>query len=385
MAKTKQDYYELLGVSRSATADEMKKVYRKLAMQYHPDRNPNDKAAEAKFKEISEAYDVLRDDQKRAAYDRFGHQAFEQGGGGGQSGMHGGAGFGFDFSDIIDEMFGNMGGRQSPQANFRGSDIRYDADITLEDAFHGKELHIKYMTALSCDSCKGSGGEDGAAPKTCGTCHGRGKTRMQQGFFTIERPCHSCQGMGQTIEKPCKPCQGTGRSRKEKKLDVKIPAGIEDGTRLRVTAAGEAGIRGSEPGDLYVFVSIRSHRFFQRNQADIHCRIPIAMTTAALGGELEVPTIDGTRTKLKIPAGTQAGHQFRLRSKGMSIFRRSGTRGDMYVEALVETPMNLTKRQQELLKEFQSDGKEESNSPQSAGFFAKMREFWEDLGSKGDK
>jgi len=378
MAKAKQDYYELLGVSRSSTADEMKKAYRKLAMQYHPDRNPNDKAAEAKFKEISEAYDVLRDDQKRAAYDRFGHQAFENGGG--HPGPHpGGGGFGFDFSDIIDEMFAGMGGgRQSAQANLRGSDIRYNAEITLEEAFHGTKPHIKYMTPVPCDSCKGSGGDGGAAPKTCATCQGRGKIRAQQGFFTIERSCYSCQGIGQTIEKPCKSCQGTGRVRREKSLDVQIPAGVEDGTRIRVAAAGEAGVRGGEPGDLYVFVSIRPHRFFQRNGADIHCRIPIVMTTAALGGEIEVPTIDGARTKLKIPAGTQSGHQFRLRGKGMNVFRRSGARGDMYVEALVETPMNLTKRQQELLKEFELGSKQESTSPQSAGFFAKMLDFWGD-------
>jgi molecular chaperone DnaJ len=380
MAEAKQDYYELLGVSRSSTADEMKKAYRKLAMKYHPDRNPGDKAAEAKFKEISEAYDVLRDDQKRAAYDRFGHQAFEGGGGG--AGAHGAGGFGFDFSDIIDEMFSGMGGgRRSAEANLRGSDIRYDAEITLEEAFLGTEPRIKYMTAVSCDSCKGSGGEGGASPITCTTCQGRGKVRTQQGFFTIERPCHTCQGMGQTVEKPCKNCQGTGRARREKTLDVKIPPGVEDGTRIRVAAAGEAGVRGGEPGDLYIFISVRPHRFFQRNGSDIHCRIPIVMTTAALGGEIEVPTIDGSRTKLKIPPGTQGGYQFRLRGKGMNAFRQLGGRGDMYVEVLVETPMNLTKRQQELLREFESDSKEESTSPQSAGFFAKMREFWGDLGT----
>ncbi|MBX9805129.1 MAG: molecular chaperone DnaJ [Alphaproteobacteria bacterium] len=378
MAKPKQDYYELLGVSRSASADEMKKAYRKLAMQFHPDRNPDNKEAETKFKEISEAYEVLSDDQKRAAYDRFGHQAFDGAGGGG--GFHPGAGaggFGFDFSDIIDEMFAGMGGgRRTAEANLRGSDIRYNAEITLEEAFNGTNPHVKYMTAASCDSCKGSGGEGGATPIVCTSCQGRGKIRTQQGFFTIERPCHTCQGIGQTIEKPCKTCQGTGRVRREKELDVKIPAGVEDGTRIRVAAAGEAGVRGGEPGDLYVFVSIKPHRFFQRNGPDIHCRIPIVMTTAALGGELEVPTIDGTRTKLKIPAGTQGGHQFRLRGKGMNIFRRSGARGDMYVEVLVETPMNLTKRQQELLREFETDSKQESTSPQSAGFFAKMRDLW---------
>lgn len=380
MAKAKQDFYELLGVSRSATAEDLKKAYRKLAMKYHPDRNPGDKEAEAKFKEISEAYDILKDDQKRAAYDRFGHQAFEGGGPG--AGPHPGAtGFGFDFSDIIDEMFAGMaGGRRSAEANMRGSDIRYNAEITLEEAFHGTNPQIKYVTAVSCDTCHGTGGESGSAPITCSTCNGRGKIRTQQGFFTIERPCHTCQGLGQMIEKPCKTCHGTGRVRRDKTIEVKIPAGVEDGTRIRVAAAGEAGVRGGEPGDLYVFVSIRPHRFFQRNGADIHCRVPIAMTTAVLGGEIEIPTIEGARTKLKIPSGTQGGHQFRLRGKGMTIFRRSGARGDMYVEVLVETPINLTKRQQELLREFESLSKQESTNPQSAGFFSKMRDFWE--GSK---
>jgi molecular chaperone DnaJ len=275
------------------------------------------------------------------------------------------------------------GGRQTAEVNLRGSDIRYNAEITLEEAFQGTKPRIKYMTAAACDSCNGSGGEGGASPTTCATCHGRGKIRTQQGFFTIERTCHTCQGMGQTIEKPCKSCHGTGRTRREKTVDVTIPAGVEDGTRVRVAGAGEAGMRGGEPGDLYVFISIRPHRFFQRNGADIHCRIPITLTTAALGGEIEVPTIDGARTKLKIPAGTQGGHQFRLRAKGMNVFRRSGARGDMYVEVLVETPVNLTKRQQELLREFESGSKQESTNPQSAGFFAKMRDFWGDLGAKG--
>jgi molecular chaperone DnaJ len=380
MPKNKQDYYELLGVGKNATADELKASYRKLAMKYHPDRNPDNKAAETKFKEISEAYNILQDDQKRAAYDQFGHQAFENGGNGAAQGK---GGFGFDFSDIIDEMFSGMGGgRQSAEANLRGSDVRYNTEISLEEAFEGTSSRISFMNAASCDSCKGSGGEDGTAAKTCTGCQGRGKIRSQQGFFTVERTCPSCQGIGKTIEKPCRKCQGTGRQRKEKTIDVKIPAGIEDGSRIRLAAAGEVGIRGGEPGDLYVFVTIRPHRFFQRNGADIHCRIPIAMTTAALGGEIEVPTIDGTRTKLKIPAGTQGGHQFRLRGKGMSVYRRSGARGEMYVEALVETPMNLTKKQEELLKAFESDSTQESTSPQSASFFGKLREFWEELSSK---
>lgn len=383
----KQDYYELLGLDRNATADDLKKAYRKLAMKYHPDRNPNDKAAEHKFKEISEAYEVLKDGQKRAAYDRFGHAAFDQSGGHGQRPGGAGGGFGFDFggsfSDIIDEMFGDLngGGRRASDVNTRGSDIRYNLEITLEEAFSGKTSKIKYTTGASCDACKGTGGENGASPVACTTCHGRGKIRSQQGFFTIERTCPRCQGLGQSIDKPCRPCGGMGRVQKEKNIDVKIPAGVDDGTRIRVSGAGESGIRGGPTGDLYVFLSVRSHRFFKRDASDIYCKVPIPMTTAALGGEIEVPTIDGSRTKVKIPAGTQSGHQFRLRGKGMSILRGSN-RGDMYIESAVETPVNLTKKQRELLQQFNESGKYESTSPESSGFFAKVKELWDDLGGK---
>lgn len=381
----KQDYYEILGIQKNATADDLKKAYRKLAMKFHPDRNPNDKSAEHKFKEISEAYEVLKDDQKRAAYDRFGHAAFDQTGGP-RPGGPGASGFNFDFggsfSDIIDEMFGDLGGaHRASDMNTRGSDIRFNLEISLEEAFTGKTSKIKYMTGAKCDSCKGTGGEDGATPVACTTCHGRGKIRSQQGFFTIERTCPRCQGIGQSIEKPCRTCGGTGRARKEKNIEVKIPAGVDDGTRIRVAEAGEAGIRGGPTGDLYVFLSIRPHRFFNREGTDIYCKVPIIMTTAALGGEIEVPSIDGSRTKVKIPAGTQSGHKFRLRGKGMSILR-SSSRGDMYIEAAVETPVNLTKKQKELLQQFDESENHDANSPQSSGFFAKVKELWGDLGGK---
>jgi molecular chaperone DnaJ len=377
----KKDFYELLGVSRSATADELKKAYRKLAMKYHPDRNPGDKSAEEKFREISEAYDVLKDEQKRSAYDRFGHAAFDQGNGP----RPGAGGFGFDFSgsfaDIFDEMFGDFAGmRRSAEVNLRGSDIRYNFDMSLEEAFSGTTAKIKYLTGVSCESCKATGSEKGAAPVSCTTCHGRGKIRAQQGFFTIERTCPQCHGMGQMIENPCRSCTGTGRLRREKTLEVKVPAGVDEGTRIRVAGGGEAGIRGGATGDLYVFISIKPHKLFKREGSDIHCRIPIPMTTAALGGEIEVPTIDGSRTKVKIPAGTQNGHQFRLRGKGMSIIR-SSLRGDMYIEATIETPVNLTKKQRELLEEFAKMSQDESTNPESAGFFSKMKEFWNDLGA----
>lgn len=377
----KKDFYELLGVEKGASAEELKKAYRKLAMKYHPDRNPGDKSAEEKFREISNAYDVLKDEQKRAAYDRYGHAAFDGGGAGRQS-AGGGFDFGGSFADIFEEMFGGFaGGEQQAEANMRGSDIRYNLDVTLEEAFRGTAAKIRYFTAVACDGCKGSGAENGAAPINCTTCHGRGRVRAQQGFFTIERTCPQCQGVGQTIDKPCRSCNASGRVRREKSIEVKIPAGIDDGTRIRVSGAGEAGMRGGTAGDLYVFVSVKNHHLFKREGTDIFCRIPILMTTATLGGEIEVPTIDGARAKVKIPAGTQSGHQFRLRGKGMSILR-STSRGDMYLEAAVETPVNLSKRQKELLEEFEKTDKPESTSPESTGFFKKVKEFWNDIQGK---
>jgi len=373
----KQDFYELLGVQRGASPDDIKKAYRKLAMQHHPDKNPGDKAAEHRFKELSEAYDILKDDQKRAAYDRFGHAAFEGGNGRAGPGDFGFGGAG-GFADIFDEMFGEFVGGQRGQAQGRGSDLRYNLEISLEDAFKGKQTSVRVPSLAQCDTCHGSGAEAGSKPVTCPTCKGHGRVRAQQGFFTIERTCVTCQGAGRVIEKPCRTCAGQGRVRKEKTLSVSIPPGVEDGTRIRLAGEGESGLRGAAAGDLYIFLSLAPHRLFQRDGANIHCRVPIPMATAALGGALEVPVIDGGRAKITVPAGTQSGHQFRLKGKGMSVLR-SGSRGDMYVQAVVETPMNLTKRQQELLKEFEKEGEHAKTNPESEGFFSRVKEFFEDL------
>lgn len=382
----KQDYYELLGVSKSADADELKKAYRKLAMKFHPDRNPGDKEAEQKFKDLNEAYEVLKDDEKRAAYDRFGHDAFEHGGPGGFGGGGGFEGFGGGgFADIFEEMFGGGGfagggrGRGGPEQTGRGSDLRFNMDITLEEAFHGKNSEIRVPGSVSCDDCHGSGATKGSDPVTCSTCSGAGRVRSQQGFFTVERTCPSCHGQGKVIKDPCRKCSGTGRVHKEKTLNVNIPAGVETGTRIRLSGEGEAGLRGAPAGDLYIFLNVRPHRIFQREGANIHVRVPVPMTTASLGGSVEVPTVDGHRARINIPAGTQSGQQFRLRAKGMSMLRTS-SRGDMFVELTVETPVNLTKRQKELMEEFRKEGGDEnSHSPESGGFFSKVKEIWEDL------
>ncbi len=372
----KQDYYQTLGVHKNAAAQDLKKAYRKLAMMYHPDRNSGDSAAEHKFKEISEAYDVLKNADKRAAYDRFGHAAFENGSGQG-GGRSGGFGFGAGFADIFDEMFGDfVGGRGGAAA--RGGDLRYNLEITLEDAFNGKTAQIRVPTSVTCDACGGSGAAKGSAPTTCNTCRGNGRVRAQQGFFTIERSCPTCHGAGRVIEDPCRACHGAGRLRKEKTLQVNIPTGVEDGTRIRLAGEGEAGVRGAGPGDLYIFLAIQPHRLFQRNGADIYCGVPIPMTTAALGGSIEVPTIDGGRTRISVPAGTQTNRRFRLKAKGMRVMR-STARGDMYVEVNTETPVNLTKRQQELLREFESASKDRTTNPESEGFFTRVKEFWDDL------
>ena len=374
----KQDFYEVLGVVRSASAEDLKRAYRKLAMQYHPDRNAGDKTAEQKFKDISEAYDVLKDDQKRAAYDRFGHAAFEQGGRGpGDFGFTGG--FSGGFADIFDEMFGGvMGGRRGQNGPSRGSDLRYNLEITLEECFRGKQTTIRVPNLVACDQCHGSGAEAGSKPITCPTCHGRGRLRSQQGFFTVERTCASCQGAGRVIDKPCRACAGQGRVRREKTLSVNIPPGVEDGTRIRLAGEGEVGVRGAPAGDLFIFITVAAHPIFQRDGANIHCRVPISITTAALGGSIEVPSVDGSRSRVNVPAGTQSGHQFRLRGKGMSVLR-SSLRGDMYIEAVVETPVNLSKRQQELLREFEKEGESHRTHPESEGFFARVKEFFEDL------
>ncbi|HLY45796.1 MAG TPA: molecular chaperone DnaJ [Stellaceae bacterium] len=372
----KQDFYDTLGVQKAADAEELKRAYRKLAMQFHPDRNPGDKSAEQKFKDINEAYDVLKDDQKRAAYDRFGHAAFENGSRG--PGDFAG-GFSGGFADIFEEMFGAMGaGRRGQAGPARGNDLRYNIEVSLEDAFRGKQTTIRVASFGQCDTCKGNGAEPGSRPATCRTCQGHGRVRRQQGFFTIEQTCPTCQGSGQTIEKPCKACGGQGRVRREKTLSVSIPPGVEDGTRIRLAGEGEVGPRGAAPGDLYIFVGIASHAIFQRDGANIFCKVPLPFTTAALGGSIEVPTVEGSRTRVTVPAGTQSGHQFRLRGKGMTVLR-SALRGDMYIQAVVETPVNLTKRQQELLREFEKEGEHGKTNPESEGFFARVKEFFEDL------
>ena len=374
----KRDYYETLGVEKGADQETIKKAFRKLAMQYHPDRNPGDKSAEHKFKELNEAYDVLKDDQKRAAYDRFGHAAFENGGMGGGRGAHGFAAGGFDFTDIFDEMFGEfMGGRRGQSARGRGADLRYNMEIGLDEAFNGKQATIRVPTAVPCDACSGTGGEKGTQPVTCPSCHGYGKVRATQGFFTIERTCQACHGAGKVIEKACKTCKGSGRVSKEKTLQVAIPAGVEDGTRIRLAGEGEAGLNGGPAGDLYIFISVAPHRLFQREGSAIHCRVPIAMTQAALGDQIEIPTIDGSKAKVTIPAGTQTCQQFRLKGKGMSVLR-STARGDMFVEIAVETPANLTRKQRELLEQFDAESRANAKtSPESEGFFARVKEFFE--------
>lgn len=372
----KQDYYQTLGISQDASPETIKRAYRKLAMEHHPDRNGGDPEAERRFKEVSEAYEVLKDPQRRAAYDRFGHAAFDQGAG--PRGPGGGFDFASGFADIFDEMFGDFVGGARRSGRGRGQDLRYNLEISLEQAFEGHEAQIRVPSSVSCESCEGSGAEPGSQPVTCQTCHGRGRVRSQSGFFTIERTCPHCNGQGRVIENPCRACAGAGRVEREKTLKVHIPAGVEDGTPIRLSGEGEAGLRGAGPGDLYVFVSIAPHRFFKREGASLFCSVPIPMTTAVLGGNIEAPSIDGGRAKVAIPEGTQHGQQFRLKGKGMSVLR-SSARGDLYIQIAVETPVNLTKRQRELLHEFEKESKGRKNSPQSQGFFAKVKEFWEDL------
>ena len=363
-----QDFYELLGAGRTASADDLKKAYRKLAMQYHPDRNPGDKEAARKFKDINHAYDILKDEQKRAAYDRYGAAAFEGGAGGpGQGPFGGGAGGGFDFSDIFEQMFGAEGASRARGQTGRGTDLRYNLEISLDEAFGGTETSIRVPSSVACEPCHGSGAESGSKPTSCATCHGRGRVRMQQGFFTVERTCPHCHGAGQKVDKPCRSCGGQGRVRKDKTLQVKIPAGVEDGTRIRLTGEGEAGQRGGPAGDLYVFLGVRKHKLFERENADLMCRMPIGMVEAALGGHIEVPTLDGKAARIAIPPGTQAGHQFRLRGKGMPVLR-STQKGDLYVEVAVQTPTNLTARQKELLAEFDKAGQ-----PGEEGLFSKVK------------
>ncbi|MBP0437490.1 molecular chaperone DnaJ [Tianweitania sediminis] len=374
---TKADYYEVLGVQKGADDKELKAAFRKLAMQYHPDRNPGDHAAEVKFKEIGEAYECLKDPQKRAAYDRFGHAAFENGMGG-RAGGFGAAG---GFSDIFEDIFGEMmGGRQrrSSGGRERGSDLRYNMEIELGEAFTGKTAEIRVPSSITCTECGGSGAKPGTQPTTCSMCSGTGRVRAAQGFFSIERTCPQCQGRGQTIKDPCPKCAGQGRVTEERSLSVNIPAGIEDGTRIRLSGEGEAGSRGGPAGDLYIFLSVKPHEFFQRDGADLYCKVPISMTAAALGGQFEVTTLDGTQARVKVPEGTQNGRQFRLKGKGMPVLRQP-TMGDLYIQVDVETPQNLTRRQRELLEEFDQLSSKE-NSPASSGFFSRMKDFFESFG-----
>ena len=381
----KRDYYDVLGVQRAASEQDLKSAFRKLAKDHHPDRNPGDTDAEQKFKELNEAYEVLKDPQKRAAYDRFGHAAFD-GGMGGRGG--GGAGFGPDFassmSDIFDDLFGEFmggrrgggggGGQQRRSGRERGADLRYNMEITLDDAFAGKTAQVRVPTSIVCETCSGTGAKAGTKPVTCGTCGGAGKVRASQGFFTIERTCPTCQGRGETIADPCSACNGAGRVVKERTLSVNIPAGVEDGTRIRLSGEGEAGLRGGPAGDLYIFLSIKPHEFFQRDGADVFCRVPISMTTAALGGQIEVPTLDGTMSRVKVPEGTETGKQFRLKGKGMPVLR-SNAAGVLYIQVDVETPKNLSRKQRELLEEFEKLSAKET-SPESTGFFARMKDLF---------
>ena len=371
----KRDFYEILGVAKTASEAELKSAFRKTAMECHPDRHPGDKQAEARFKELNEAYQHLSDTQKRAAYDRFGHAAFEQAGGG----M--GDGFGASMSDIFDDLFGDIMGRRnarSPTGKERGADLRYNLEITLEEAFKGKNASIKLPTSVGCEACQGSGAKPGSKPTVCRTCAGQGRVRNQQGFFAIERTCPTCQGRGQTIDNPCDRCAGAGRVVRERALSVNVPAGVEDGTRIRLSGEGEAGLRGGGQGDLYIFLSIKPHPFFQRDGADLYCRVPISMVQAALGGEFSVRTLDGGDAKVRIPEGSQSGRQLKLRSKGMPILR-SRDIGDLYIQVVVETPQNLTRRQRELLAEFEAESSHKTH-PESTGFLAKMKEFFEGLG-----
>ena len=377
---SKRDYYEILGVSRTSTEIELKAAFRKLAMQHHPDRNPGDKECEHRFKEINEAYDVLRDGDKRAAYDRFGHAAFEHGG----MGAHGfGADFGSAFADIFEGIFGMGSTRGRSSGRERGSDLRYNMEISLDEAFTGKTAQIRILTSVTCEACSGSGAKAGTKPKACASCGGAGKIRHAQGFFTLERTCPTCHGRGQVIDDPCKVCGGGGRVTRERTLSVNIPTGVEDGTRIRLAGEGEAGLRGGPPGDLYIFLEVAPHEFFQRDGADLHCRVPISMSSAALGGEFEVPAIDGSKVRVKVPAGTQTGRRFRLGGKGMPVLRSKQT-GDMYVQVAVETPQNLTKRQRELLAEFEKLSSEETQ-PESASFFSRVKEFIDGLASRSSQ
>ncbi len=379
---SKRDYYDVLGVSKGASSDDIKKAFRRKAKELHPDRNSDNPDAESQFKEANEAYDILKDAEKKAAYDRFGHAAFE-GGTGGRPGGFGGGGqgdFASAFSDVFEDLFGDfMGGQRGGGGRSRasrGSDLRYNMRISLEEAYAGVQKTIKVPSSVTCKACNGTGAEGGSEPETCPTCTGMGKVRAQQGFFTVERTCPTCNGQGQIIKNPCRVCGGAGREETERQLGVNIPSGVETGNRIRLAGEGEAGLRGGPSGDLYIFVDVKEHPIFQREGVDLYCRVPVGMSSAALGGDVEVPTIDGGRSRVKIPAGSQSGKQMRLRGKGMPALRGAGS-GDMFIEIAVETPVNLTSRQKELLREFEDLS--DDNHPETSGFFSKVKKFWDGI------
>ena len=380
----KRDYYEVLGVARGASEQEIKKAFRKKARELHPDSNPDNPNAESQFKEANEAYEILKDADKKAAYDRYGHAAFDGGMGGGgagarSGGFHGQGDFASAFSDVFDDLFGDfMGGQRGGgrQRAARGSDLRYNLRVTLEEAYSGVQKTIKVPTSVACAACSGTGAEGGAEPVSCPTCSGMGKVRAQQGFFTVERTCPTCNGLGQIVKNPCKTCHGSGHMQKERSLSVNIPAGVETGTRIRLAGEGDAGTRGGPSGDLYIFIELVEHNIFKREAQQLFCQVPVSVATAALGGDIEVPTIDGGRSRVKVPAGSQTGKQMRLRGKGMPALRGGGT-DDMFIELVIETPVNLTARQKELLREFDTLGAE--NNPNSSNFFSKVKSFWDEM------
>ena len=373
----KRDYYEVLGVSKSVDQADLKKAYRRLAMKLHPDRNPDDKATEAKFKEAKEAYDVLSDAEKRATYDQFGHAAFEHGMGGGFGGAGAAGGFGDIFGDMFGDIFGGGGGRQRQR---RGSDMRYNLELSLEDAVRGTEVNITVPRMSGCKTCSGSGAKKGSTPSKCGTCNGQGQVRMQQGFFSVQQACPKCHGNGTVITDPCADCHGQGLVKENKKLSVKIPAGVDEGDQIRLSGEGEGVGSNGVNGDLYVTVALKKHAIFTREGVDLHCTVPVSYAVLTLGGELEVPTLEG-RAKLKVPAGTQSGKMFRLRGKGVENVRNTGFIGDLYAEVHVETPINLTKQQKELLQQLddsiQAGGSK--HNPKKSSWSDKIKSFIDDI------
>jgi len=373
---SKRDYYDVLGVPKGSEKDAIKKAYRTKAKELHPDRNSDNPNAEAQFKEVNEAYEVLKDAEKKAAYDRYGHAAFESGGGG--PGFGGSGDFSSAFSDVFDDLFGDFmgGGRGGRKQQSRGSDLRYNLSISLEDAFAGLQKTINVPSSVACGSCNGTGAAGGSSPTTCPTCSGLGKVRATQGFFTVERGCPTCSGAGQIIKNPCSSCRGQGTQKKDRALSVNVPPGVETGTRIRLAGEGETGPRGGISGDLYIFIEVAKHKIFERDGLNLFCRVPVSMAKASLGGEVEVPTIDGGRSRVRIPAGSQSGRQMRLKGKGMTAIK-TVQKGDMFIEMAVETPVNLTARQKELLQEFEELS--EDNNPETNSFFSSVKTFWESM------